>query len=174
MSQKEHELIEKSSQEDVEPVKVILADDDKEDQELFEQALEKTGVETELTVVNDGQQLVENLKDPKVENPDIIFMDINMPVKDGKQALKEIKKDNELKQIPTVMLSTSGNPKEVQETFDAGASLYITKPHSFKNFILLLKKVFSFHWAGILLRPVWQRFFITEKNIKEDSDRTGI
>lgn len=174
MPQNENELIDDSSAEDSKTVKVILADDDKEDQELFEQAIDETGVNTELTVVDNGKELVDNLKDPEVENPDIIFMDINMPVKDGKQALKEIKQDEELKNIPTVMLSTSGSAKEVKETFDAGASLYIAKPNSFKSFILLLKNVFSFHWAGLLLRPVWHRFFMSEKSIRDDADHQRI
>jgi len=174
MSQQDDEVIDQSLSKGAEPVKVILADDDKEDQELFEQALEKAGEDTELTTVDNGQELVANLKDPQIENPDIIFMDINMPVKDGKQALNEIKNDKDLKDIPTVILSTSGNPKEVKETFEAGASLYITKPHSFKNFILLLRKVFSFHWAGLLLKPIWQRFFITEKNNKDYCGNSSI
>ena len=115
-----------------------------------------------------GKELLKNLKDPEQENPDIIFLDINMPVKDGKETLKEIKKDDELKDIPAVMLSTSDHPKEVKDTFEKGASLYIAKPSSLKGFALLLKKVFSFHWAGILVRPVWNRFFMSEKNIEKD------
>lgn len=150
------------------PLKVMLAEDDAEDQEIFGEALENLDAKTELTVVSNGQELVDTLKDPEQENPDIIFLDINMPVKDGKKALAEIKKDKELETIPTVMLSTSDNPKEIKESFQAGASLFVTKPTSFKNMVRLLKKIFSFHWAGVLLRPLWHRFFISEKNISRD------
>jgi len=168
MSQNGNELSSQSSAEESEPVKILLAEDDKEDQELFEEAVKKTGENIELTVVANGKELVNNLKDKEQENPDIIFLDINMPVKDGRQALKEIKEDEELKEIPTVVLSTSDHAKEIQESFEAGASLYVKKPNSFRGFILLLKKVLSFHWAGKLLRPVWRHFFITEKNITEE------
>jgi CheY-like chemotaxis protein len=169
MFQQENEFSPQSTGEVSKPVKVMLADDDSEDQELFQDALQRTGANTELTVVSNGQELVDNLKDPRQENPDIIFLDINMPIKDGKQALKEIKKDQELKEIPAVMLSTSNDPREIKDAFDSGAALYVIKPHSFKNFVLLLKKVFSFHWAGLLLKPIWKRFFFTEKNVTEEN-----
>ena len=83
MSQKENELSSQSSGKESEPVKILLAEDDKEDQELFEEALKKTGEDTKLTVVDNGKELVNNLKDKEQENPDIIFLDVNMPVKDG-------------------------------------------------------------------------------------------
>jgi len=150
-----------------EPVKVILADDDKDDQETFQDALNEAKIPTELTTVNNGQQLMDNLKDPSKPNPDIIFLDINMPVKSGKEALAEIKKDETLKEIPAVMLSTSENAKDVEDTFNAGANLYMRKPYSFKNFILLLKKVFSLKWAGALLKPLRKNFLMSEKNISE-------
>src|SRR4051812_23778728 len=86
-----------------EPVKVLLAEDDKDDQEFFSEALDKSKVPSELTTVENGQELVDHLKDPAEPNPDIIFMDINMPGKGGKEALAEIKSDETLKEIPTVM-----------------------------------------------------------------------
>ena len=165
MSQKEDELSPQATVEKPDPVKVTLADDDREDQQLFQEALDKTGTNAQLTVVNNGQELVNSLKDHEQEKPDIIFLDINMPLKDGKQALKEIKKDEELKEIPTVVLSTSGSATDVKETFESGASAYVKKPSSFGSLILILKKVFFFHWAGKLLKPIWDRFFISEKNI---------
>ena len=149
-----------------EPVKVVLADDDKDDQEIFHDALKQTEVPTELTQVNNGEQLIEHLKDPEIPNPDIVFMDINMPKKDGKEVLAEIKSDENLKDIPTVILSTSQNPKEVEEAFHAGANLYVPKPSSFGNFILLLKRVFSLRWTGELLKPIRERFFMSEKDLR--------
>jgi CheY-like chemotaxis protein len=168
MSDKENQSTTQPGTGESKPLKVMLAEDDVEDQEIFGEALENLNTDTELTVVSNGQELVNTLKDPEQENPDIIFLDINMPVKDGKEALAEIKKDKELETIPTVMLSTSDNPHEIKESFQAGASLFVTKPTSFNNLVRLLKKVFSFHWAGVLLRPLWQRFFISEKNISRD------
>jgi CheY-like chemotaxis protein len=148
-----------------EPVKVLLADDDKDDQEIFQEALDETQIPTELTTVDNGKELIDNLKDPEIPNPDIVFMDINMPVKDGKQVLAEIRNDENLKDIPTVILSTSKNEKDVEEAFNAGANLYVPKPYSFRNFILMLKKVFSLKWTGELLKPLRKTFFMSEKNL---------
>ena len=154
-----------SEENEKKPLKITLAEDDHDDQELFLHAIEKTETDAEVTIVNNGKELIDTLKDPKQDNPDIIFVDINMPVKDGMQALKEIKKDEELKDIPAVMFSTSENPNDVRASFESGANLYVSKPSSVKSFIHILKKIFSFHWTGVLFRPIWNRFFISEKNI---------
>lgn len=154
-----------NEQENKEPVKVVLADDDRDDQELFTEALNHAEIPADVTTVDNGQELIDHLKDPEEPNPDIIFLDINMPVKDGKQVLAEIKADETLKDIPTVMLSTSENPKDVEETFNAGANLYVRKPYSFRDFVLLLKKIFTLKWAGDLLKPLRKSFFMSEKNI---------
>ncbi len=148
-----------------EPVKILLAEDDKDDQELFIDALLAADVPSEVTAVENGQALIDTLKDKSQSDPDIIFIDINMPVKGGKQALEEIKGDKDLKDIPTVMLSTWDHPADIEDTFDKGADLYVQKPNSFAGFVLVLKKVFFLHWAKVLLRPVISLFFVSEKNI---------
>lgn len=88
-----------------------------------------------------------------------------MPVKGGKEALAEIRSDQELNEIPAVMTSTSNHPKDIEETFNKGANLYIQKPSSFTGFILILKKVFILHWTKALINPVKNIFFVSEKNI---------
>lgn len=148
-----------------EPVRIILAEDDKDDQELFIEALDATKIPSEVTTVENGQELMDTLNDPDQPNPDIVFIDINMPVKGGKEALAEIKSDQNLKDIPAVMLSTSNHPHEIEETFNKGANLYIQKPSSFAGFILVLKKVFMLHWTRALLNPLKNIFFVSEKNI---------
>ncbi|MDR7372878.1 response regulator [Flavobacterium aquidurense] len=153
--------------EEKEPVKIILAEDDKDDQDLFMEALSATKVPSEVTTVENGEQLINTLKDPDEQKPDIVFIDINMPVKGGKEALSEIKSDEELKEIPAVMLSTSNHPKDIEDTFNEGANLYIQKPSSFTSFILILKKVFILHWTKALLNPVKNIFFVSEKNISQ-------
>ena len=147
-----------------EPLKVMLADDDKDDQELFTAAIKETKIDAEVTTVDNGQDLIDKLKDPAEPNPDIIFLDVNMPVKDGKEALAEIKADDTLKDIPTVMFSTSDSPKEVDESFKRGANLYVKKPTSFDNLILILKNIFTLHWAKALLKPIRKSFLVTEKD----------
>ena len=150
-----------------EPVKVVLADDDKDDQEIFEDALNETSIPAELKTVDNGQELIDHLKDPAEPNPDIIFVDINMPLKDGKEVLAEIKSDETLKDIPTVVISTSDHPKDIEDTFNAGANLYVRKPFSFGSLIIILKKVFMLKWVGALLKPLRKTFFMSEKNISE-------
>lgn len=148
-----------------EPLKVMLAEDDKDDQELFIDALDAADVVSEVVTVENGQQLVDALKDESQSNPDIIFIDIDMPRKGGKQALEEIKSDKALRDIPAVMLSTWAHPADIDDTFDKGADLYVQKPNSFSGFVQLLKKVFFLHWAKALLGPVKNLFFVSEKNI---------
>jgi CheY-like chemotaxis protein len=151
-----------------EPVKIILAEDDKDDQELFLEAVNATKIPSEVITVENGEELVNTLKDESEPKPDIIFIDINMPIKGGKEALEEIKSDQELKEIPAVMLSTSNHPKDIEDTFNKGANLYIQKPNSFTGFIHILKKVFFLHWTKALMNPVKNVFFVSEKNISRE------
>ncbi len=148
-----------------EPLKIILAEDDKDDQELFIDALEAAKVPSEVTTVENGQELVDTLRDECEPRPDMIFIDINMPVKGGKEALQEIKSDQQLKDIPAVMLSTWDHPSDIEETLKKGADLYVQKPNSFTGFVLILKKVFLLHWTKALINPVKNLFFVSEKNI---------
>ncbi|TCN53093.1 response regulator [Flavobacterium circumlabens] len=152
-----------------EPVKIILAEDDKDDQELFMEALNATKVPSEVITVENGKELVDTLKGGGEPKPDMIFIDINMPIKGGKEALAEIKSDEELKEIPAVMLSTSNHPKDIEDTFNNGANLFIQKLNSFTGFILILKKVFMLHWSKALINPIKNIFFVSEKNITQDN-----
>ncbi|MBZ4041358.1 response regulator [Flavobacterium hibisci] len=151
-----------------EPLKIILAEDDNDDQELFIDAVDATNVPAEIITVGNGEELVNTLKDDSEPKPDIIFIDINMPVKGGKEALAEIKNDKELNDIPAVMLSTSNSQKDIEDTLNKGADLYIQKPSSFKGFILILKKVFVLYWTKALINPLKNMFFISEKNISRE------
>lgn len=148
-----------------EPVKIVLAEDDKDDQEIFAEALDAAKIPSDLTTVENGQELIDHLKDGNEPNPDIIFLDINMPVKGGKEALAEIKSDEELKEIPIIMLSTSDHPKDVEETLNKGADLFVQKPNSFNSFILILKKIYSLFQTKNLVSSIKQIFFVSEKNI---------
>lgn len=153
-----------------EPVKVVLADDDRDDQEIFEDALSEASIPAELKTVDNGQELIDHLKDPSEPNPDIIFLDINMPVKSGKEVLAEIKADETLKDIPAVVISTSDHPKDIEDSFNAGANLFVRKPFSFSSLIIILKKIFMLKWAGALFKPLRKTFFLSEKNISEKGE----
>jgi len=157
-----------ANQKEKEPLKIILAEDDKDDQDIFMEAVNATNVPSDVTTVENGQELIDILKDRTEPKPDIVFIDINMPVKGGKEALAEIKSDQELKDIPAVMLSTSNHQKDIEDTFNSGANLYIQKPNSFASLILILKKVFMLHWTKTLLDPVKKVFFVSDRNISHE------
>jgi len=168
MMSSENSVITNKDLQEKEPLKIILAEDDKDDQELFMEAVNATKVPSDVVTVENGEELINTLKDGSGPKPDIIFIDINMPIKGGKEALAEIKNDQELKEIPAVMLSTSNHPNDIEETFNNGANLYIQKPNSFISFILILKKVFILHWTKVLMNPVKKLFFVSEKNISRE------
>jgi CheY-like chemotaxis protein len=148
-----------------EPIKVMLADDDKDDQFLFEQALTKTPVDAELTTADDGEELMKKLHDPEVPNPDVIFLDLNMPIKSGKECIAEIKANDDLKDIPVVIYSTSSSDKDVNDTYNAGASLYVPKPNSFGKIMIVLKNIFLFRWHKLSDRTDKKDFVVTEKSM---------
>lgn len=136
----------------MEHYKILLADDDPDDRELFTEAAGMHNAHVES--VPNGMQLMANLllADPL---PDFILLDLNMPEKDGKQCLQEIKEHDRLKAIPVIIYSTSSAKKDIDDTFRMGASLYITKPNSFTELKKTVKNLLDIDWAtheGFVLR----------------------
>lgn len=114
---------------------IFLADDDEDDLILFQEALNEIKLPIQLTAVRDGEQLMEVLT--QHELPDMLFLDLNMPRKDGFQCLMEIRKNAKLKRLPVVIFSTSFQPDAVDRLYANGAQYYIRKPSNFEH----LKKV---------------------------------
>jgi len=112
-----------------------------------------------LHVVNDGEELMDYLlnrgefsnktKHPK---PDLVLLDLNMPRKDGKEALAEIKKDPELRKIPVVVLTTSGAEEDIIKTYDLGVNSFITKPVAFEGFVEVIKTLEKY-WFQVVKLP---------------------
>ena len=119
---------------------ILYADDDADDCELVVEALEVIDPRINCVMVNDGLQALRTLSDDK-NLPDYIFLDVNMPVMDGKNCLIELKKDDRLKEIPVVIYSTSQNKEEIKELYEMGASEYLRKPNSFEDLCISLKAV---------------------------------
>ena len=155
--------MEEPSNDKKEPVKVILVDDDKEGQEIFTDAVAETNIPAEVSTADNGQELMDKLHDPNEPNPDVIFLDINMPVKDGKETLKEIKSDEELKDIPTVIYTASDDKKDIEDTYRAGANLYVNKPVSFKRLVNVLRTILTLNWKKYLPKPIRELFFVGDK-----------
>lgn len=133
------------------PIHLLLADDDAVDRELFSEALKSTRVKFKLDEVPGGEEVFTHLNNHH-DKPDLIILDLNMPVKDGRETLKELKADKNFKYIPVIILSTSNSHFDIRYSYDYGASLFLTKPHSFPDMVEMLNhllilgsKYVSFH-----------------------------
>ena len=118
-------------------INILLADDDQTDCLFFKEALEELPVETSLNIVNNGEQLLEELTDKTKKLPDVLFLDLNMPRKNGFAALGLIKRDTELQNLPVIIFSTASDEKSIKNVFKDAAHYYICKPVDFTK----LKKV---------------------------------
>jgi CheY-like chemotaxis protein len=123
-----------------EPFHILLADDDESDRLLFTEAISELKIETIVHTVNDGVQLMEWLKMKKNQLPHLLFLDLNMPLKNGIECLREIRSNQRIKDISIAIYSTSDSEKVIEETFLNGANVYITKPNNFNMLRLVLEK----------------------------------
>jgi len=142
------------------PVTILLADDDEEDRELTRDALRHARLANPMKFVVDGQDLMDYLRragayaDPSVDapRPGIILLDLNMPKKDGREALAEIKADQELRRIPVVVLSTSSDRVDVFDTYDLGVSGFVTKPVTFAGLVEVMR-TWTQYWFEVVELP---------------------
>lgn len=121
-------------------ISLLLADDDVDDCLLFSDAISELPVSIELTTVNDGEQLMKTLKEKKEKLPSILFLDLNMPKKNGWECLTEIKVDQDFQNMPVVIISTSFNLDSVQNLHKEGADHYVRKPNQFSTLKNLIFK----------------------------------
>lgn len=122
------------------PFHILLADDDETDRLLFKEAFEELKAKTILTMFNDGVELMNYLIKSNTIVPHLLFLDLNMPGKNGITCLKEIKSIKKLKNISIAIYSTSASEKDMEETFLGGANVYIKKPNDFNKLKLVLEK----------------------------------
>ena len=135
---------------------IILADDDADDRDFFADALNEISVQTELTTANDGIELMTALEETVTEPPPphVIFLDLNMPRKNGFECLKEIRDTQKLKNIPVVIFSTSSNENIIDTTFSLGANCYICKPNTHQLLKQVIEKVLALNlWENNLRLP---------------------
>jgi CheY-like chemotaxis protein len=136
-----------------------MADDDPDDRLMAQEAFEEARLVNELHFVNDGEELLDYLyrrgkyaaRSPAQE-PGLILLDLNMPKKDGRQALKEIKEDPALRHIPIVVLTTSRAEEDILRTYDLGVSSFITKPVTFAGLVELVQSL-TRYWFEIVTLP---------------------
>jgi CheY-like chemotaxis protein len=125
---------------EIEPLRILLADDDESDRLLFTEAFADLKIKTSVITVNNGIQLMERLNMKDLRLPNLIFLDLNMPLKNGIECLKEIRSNEKLKDISIAIYSTSDNEKDLEETFINRANVYITKPAKFEKLKEVLEK----------------------------------
>lgn len=125
------------------PLQIILADDDESDRLNFVEALEESKIKALIYTVNDGVELMDYLLSHEHMKPHLLFLDLNMPRKNGLKCLKEIRSMDRFKDIAIAIYSTSSNEKDIEETFHYGANVYIKKPTDFKSLKQVLDKVLS-------------------------------
>ena len=136
---------------------ILMADDDEDDRDLVRDVFHDGQLPGELTFVNDGQELIDYLrgKPPHrgASRPQIILLDLNMPRKDGHEALVEIKADNELCDIPVVVLTTSRNQDDILSSYRQGASSFIAKPTTHTGLIDAMRDLTEY-WLNLVELPV--------------------
>jgi CheY-like chemotaxis protein len=124
----------------MEEIFILIAEDDADDRFLLQSAFEENGFTDRLHFVENGIELIDFLNTTVVDDsgakaPHFILLDLNMPKKDGREVLKEIKQNRLLKRIPVVVLSTTNNEQDMKRCYELGANSYITKPNSFESLI---------------------------------------
>jgi CheY-like chemotaxis protein len=140
------------------PITILMADDDEDDRDLARDALEGTQLGERMEFVIDGQDLIDYLRhdgpysQATTPLPSIILLDLNMPRKDGREALAELKADESLRQIPVVILTTSSDEVDVQNAYDLGASSYITKPVTHGQLAQVMQTV-ARYWSEVVELP---------------------
>ena len=125
---------------------ILLADDDDDDRLFFKDALEAVKVKTIVKTLNDGVALMNYLVEPDVQLPNLVFLDLNMPRKNGMECLQEIRNNPNLKHLSVAIYSTSALQKDIQETFVNGANIYIRKPTDFDELKNILERVLTINW----------------------------
>ncbi|MDB6108255.1 MAG: response regulator [Pedosphaera sp.] len=139
---------------------ILIADDDSDDRLLAQEALEEAGLSGDLRFVEDGAELMDYLRHrnrfsapASSPRPSLILLDLNMPRKDGREALKEIRADLELRKIPVVILTTSHADTDIARTYELGANSFITKPTAFDALVKVMKAIGDY-WFEVVVLPV--------------------
>jgi CheY-like chemotaxis protein len=137
-------------------ITILMADDDADDQLMAREAMEEAGLTNVLKFVEDGEELLDYLRrtgayaDPdSAPRPGLILLDLNMPRMDGREALREIKADPELRRIPVVVLTTSKSEEDILRTYDLGVNSFITKPVTFEGLVEVMKQL-AHYWFEIV------------------------
>ena len=125
---------------------IALADDDEDDRLLFKEAMDEIAIDTKLSLFNHGQELMDHLNLPNIVLPHLVFLDLNMPIKNGVQCLQEIRGNRMLDHVAIAIYSTSSSDKDIENTFVHGANVYINKPNNFTKLREVIERVLQINW----------------------------
>lgn len=146
------------------PITILLADDDPDDRMLARDAFEESRLRNDLDIVEDGEELMEYLEqrgkyagENARPRPSLILLDLNMPRKDGREALKEIKSSSDLRNIPVVVLTTSKAEEDILRTYDLGVNSFIIKPVTFDGLVDVIKAIGRYWFEIVELPPEGDR-----------------
>lgn len=127
-------------------IHIILADDDEDDRLFFTDAFSELKMSTKVQTYNDGVALMDYLNQEDIVLPNVLFLDLNMPRKNGIECLQEIKANDKFKDIAIAIYSTSSSEEHIEETFVLGANVYIKKPNDFNTLKKVLSDVITINW----------------------------
>lgn len=127
-------------------INICLADDDEDDRLFFTDAFDELKINTKVSTFNDGVALMDYLNNDDSILPSVLFLDLNMPKKNGVECLLEIKKNEKLSGIAIAIYSTSSSEEHIEETFINGANIYIKKPNDFEHLKKILSDVVTINW----------------------------
>jgi CheY-like chemotaxis protein len=135
---------------------ILMADDDEDDRDLAQDAFREAGLAGQIRFVLDGQELVDDLRrhanSAHPERPDIVLLDLNMPRKDGREALAEIRGDESLRGIPVVVLTTSKDEEEIRRSYRLGANSFIAKPVTHAELVDVMRELATY-WFDVVELP---------------------
>jgi CheY-like chemotaxis protein len=138
------------------PVEILLVEDNEGDVGLIEEVFKETNFRNRLHIAKDGEEAIHFLYGEGMflgsQHPDLILLDLNLPKKDGREVLREIKEDSNLKHIPVIVLTTSTAKKDIFRAYDLHANAYVTKPLDFNQFLTVVESIVNF-WLEIVQLP---------------------
>ena len=142
---------------------ILLADDDKDDSILFKEILEELPLSTHLTKVSNGEQLMQFLNETKDQLPDVLFLDLNMPRKNGYDCLSEIKDSEKLKSLSVIIFSTAFEPQVISLLYEKGAQYYIRKPNSYWQLKNLIHQALILTETTNIDYPLQEKFVLSSQ-----------
>lgn len=139
---------------------ILLADDDEDDRGFFRDALREVSAAIQLEMAANGIELIDRLGRYGDSSPDLLFLDLNMPRKNGYECLAEIRSDHKFRNLPIVVISTSVQPEAVDQVYNLGASLYVVKPNDYRQLKKIINDVLDMFAGNVLITPAKEKFIV--------------